>query len=68
MEKFTFVAIREKEVVIEKFNYLETCTNLLDRLVKRERLARKYFGMEDYKYICITDENGKILAKWEDKE
>ena len=68
MEKFTFVAIREKQVVIEKFNYLDTCTNLLKAWAEREEKARKYFGIKDYRYICITDEAGKILAEWKDKE
>ena len=68
MEKFTFVAIREKSVVIEKFNYLESCTNLLKATVEREEKARKYFGIKDYKHICITDDTGKILAEWKDKE
>ena len=67
MEKFTFVAIKEKEVVIEKFNYLDTCTNLLKATVETEEKARKNFGIKDYRHICITDETGKILAEWTSK-
>lgn len=68
MEKFTFIAIREKEVVIEKFNYLETCTNLLKLLAEREEKTRNQFGIADKRYMCITDEAGNILAEWKDKD
>ena len=68
MEKFTFIAIREKEVVIEKLNYLDTCANLMNILIEREGKIRKQFGIKDKKYMCITNENGKILAEWTSKE
>ena len=68
MEKFTFITINEKEVVIEKFNYLDTCVNLMKKKKKKEEEIRKRFGIKDKKYMCITNENGKILAEWISKE
>lgn len=68
MEKFTFITIKEKEVVIEKFNYLDTCVNLMNTLIEKEEEIRKRFGIKDKQYMCITNENGKILAEWISKE
>ena len=67
MEEFTFIAIKEEEVTIEKFRYLESCTNLLKGITEREKIFREKYGLTNLRYIYITNKNGEILVEWEYK-
>ena len=68
MKKFKFVTIKEREVEIDEFNNLETCTNLLKIMIEREINTKKYYGVKERRYMSITDDTGKILAEWKDKD
>ena len=67
MKEFKFIAIKEEEVVIEQFIYLESCTNLLEALAKREKIFREEYGITNCKRIYITNGDGMILREWEYK-